>query len=142
MGGPLSVTLADIHLIRTENDVVKPLKPLFYKRYVDDIYSRRKKNCTDQLYHELNNYHPNINLTIEINPKNFLDTQVVIKKKKKKLLYIEMVPNYQCHGHQISLNNINQTQLTQAYIIQNEFLQTLIRKFTELKRSRLSTKIC
>ena len=53
-----------------------------------------------------------------------------------------MVPNYQCHGHQISLNNINQTQLTQAYIIQNEFLQTLIRKFTELKRSRLSTKIC
>ena len=84
MGGPLSVTLADIHLIRTENDVVKPLKPLFYKRYVDDIYSRRKKNYTDQLYHELNNYHPNINLTIEINPKNFLDTQVVIKKKKKK----------------------------------------------------------
>ena len=71
-------------LIRTENDVVKPLKPLFYKRYVDDIYSRRKKNCADLLYHELNNYHPNINLTIEINPKNFLDTQVVIKKKKKK----------------------------------------------------------
>ena len=57
MGGPLSITLADIHLIRTENDVVKPLKPLFYKRYVDDIYSRRKKNYTDQLYHELNNYH-------------------------------------------------------------------------------------
>ena len=82
MGGPLSVTLADIHLIRTENDVVKPLKPLFYKRYVDDIYSRCKKNCTDQLYHELNNYHPNINLTIEINPKKFLDTQVIIKNGK------------------------------------------------------------
>ena len=30
MGGPLSVTLADIHMIRTENDVVKPLKSLFY----------------------------------------------------------------------------------------------------------------
>ena len=82
MGGPLSVTLADIHTIRTENDVVKPLKPLFYKRYLDDIYSRRKKNCTDQLYHELNKYHPNINLTIEINPKKFLDTQVIIKNGK------------------------------------------------------------
>ena len=47
MGGPLSVTLADVYMIRTENDVVELLKPLFYKQYVDDIYSRRKKNCTD-----------------------------------------------------------------------------------------------
>ena len=43
MGGPLSVTLADIHMIRTENDVVKLLKPLFYKRYVDDIYTTQIK---------------------------------------------------------------------------------------------------
>ena len=71
MGGPLSVTMADIHMIRTENEVVKPMKPLFYKRYVDDIYSYSKKNCTDQLYHELNNHYPNTNLTIEINPKKF-----------------------------------------------------------------------
>ena len=82
MGGSLSVTLTDIHMIRTENDVVKPLKPVFYKRYVDGIYSRRKKNCTDQLCHELNNYHPNINLTIEINPKKFLYTQVITKNRK------------------------------------------------------------
>ena len=40
-GGPLSVTLADIHLIRTENDAVKPFKPVFYKQYDDDIYNRR-----------------------------------------------------------------------------------------------------
>ena len=32
MGGPLSVTLSDIHLTRTENNVVKPEKPLFYRR--------------------------------------------------------------------------------------------------------------
>ena len=57
MGGPLSVTLADIQLVRTENDVVKPLKLLFYKRYLDNISSRRKKSCSDQLYHELNNCH-------------------------------------------------------------------------------------
>ena len=42
MGGPLSVTLTDIHMIRTKNDVVKPLKQMFYKRYIDDIYSRRE----------------------------------------------------------------------------------------------------
>ena len=56
MGGPLSVTLTDIYIIRKENDVFKPLKPVIYKRYVDDIHSRCKKNCTDQLCHELSNY--------------------------------------------------------------------------------------
>ena len=56
MGGPLSVILADIQMIRTENDVVKPLKPPFYKRYVDEIYIRHETNCIHKLYHELNNY--------------------------------------------------------------------------------------
>ena len=37
LGGPLSVTLADIHMIRTEKDIT-PLKPIFYKIFVDDIY--------------------------------------------------------------------------------------------------------
>ena len=82
MGGPLSQTLADIHMIRTENDVVKLLKSISYWRYVDDIHSHRKKNCTDQLYHELNNYHPNINLATGINPSKFLGTQVIIKNGK------------------------------------------------------------
>ena len=69
-------------MIQTENNVVKSLQPVFYKRYLDDIYSRRKKNWTDQLYHEFNNYHPNIHLTIKINPKKFLDTQVITKRGK------------------------------------------------------------
>ena len=34
MGGTLSVTLADIHMIRTKYDVVKQLKRLFNKRIV------------------------------------------------------------------------------------------------------------
>ena len=31
MGSPLSVILGDIHMVRTENEVVKPTSPLFYK---------------------------------------------------------------------------------------------------------------
>ena len=77
MGGPLSVTLAEIHMIRMENDVVIPLKPIFYKRFVDDIINRRKKNVPDELFFRLNNYHRNIKLTIEISPVKFLDTQLV-----------------------------------------------------------------
>ena len=30
MGGPLSVILADIHIVRTENGVVKPMNSPFY----------------------------------------------------------------------------------------------------------------
>ena len=34
------------------------------------------------MYHELNSYHPNINLIIEINPKKFLDTKVITRNGK------------------------------------------------------------
>ena len=39
MGGPLSVTFSDIYMVKMENDVVIPSKPVFYCRFVDDIYS-------------------------------------------------------------------------------------------------------
>ena len=37
MVGPLSVILTDTNMVRTENEVVKPMKPPFYKRFVDVI---------------------------------------------------------------------------------------------------------
>ena len=49
MGGPISVVLSDIYVCKMEEDIVAPSKPLFYKRYVDDTYVRRKKNETDEL---------------------------------------------------------------------------------------------
>ena len=42
IGGPLSVTFSDIYMVKMENDVVIPSKPIFYCRFVDDIYSRLK----------------------------------------------------------------------------------------------------
>ena len=94
MGGPLSVTLSDIHMIRMETDVVVPIRPIFYKRYVDDIYNRRQKNTRDVLYNAINNYHPKIKLTIETNPQRFLDREIThihgtietrVHRKKTKL---------------------------------------------------------
>ena len=67
-------------MIRTEKDIVPPLKLIFYKRFVDDIYTKRKKGIHDKLYERLNNYHPNIKLTIEINPNKFLDTEIIENK--------------------------------------------------------------
>ena len=50
---------------------------MFYKRFVDDIYNRKKKGTHDNLHEKLNNYHPNIKLRIEINPNKFLDTEII-----------------------------------------------------------------
>ena len=50
MGGTMSVVFADIYMCKMEDDVVAPLKPIFYKRYVDDTYVRKKKNTTDDLF--------------------------------------------------------------------------------------------
>ena len=75
MGGPLSVTFSDIYMVKMENDVVIPSKPIFYHRFVDDIYSRRKLG-DNVLFDRLNSYHPNIKLTIEVNPSKFLGTKL------------------------------------------------------------------
>ena len=42
MGEPVTVTFSDVYIGKIENDVVTPSKPIFYRRFVDDIYSRRK----------------------------------------------------------------------------------------------------
>ena len=62
MGGPISAVLSDIFICKMEEDTVATSKPLFYKRYVDDTYVRRKKNETDELYL----YHQNIKLTAKL----------------------------------------------------------------------------
>ena len=76
MGGPISVVFTDIYMCRMEDDVVAPLKLIFYKRYVDDTYVR-KKNATDELFEKFNTYPDNIKLTIEENPTKSLDTETV-----------------------------------------------------------------
>ena len=60
------------------SNIVISHRPIFYKRYVDDIINRRKKHEEDLLFKKLNNYHPKIKLTIEINPPKFLDTEIII----------------------------------------------------------------
>ena len=76
MGSPLSVTFSKIYMIKMASEIAIPQKPLFYHRYVDDIYSRRKKFKHDELFEKLNNYHPKIKLTIEFSPTRFLNTSL------------------------------------------------------------------
>ena len=78
MGGLLSVILADINMVRDENEVVKPMNPPFCKRFVDDICRRRNNFQQDVLFEALNNFHPNVKLTIQVNPEKFLDTKIIV----------------------------------------------------------------
>ena len=77
MGGPLSVIMSDIFMTKLENDVVRPFNPPFYKRFVDDCITKRKRNEHDKLFELINNYHRNIKFTIEIQPTKFLDTKLI-----------------------------------------------------------------
>ena len=60
-----------------EEDIVISANPIFYKRYVDDTCVWWKQHETDELFIDLNSYHENIKLTLEINPNKFLDTEII-----------------------------------------------------------------
>ena len=62
-------------MVKVENIVVIPSKPIFHRRFVDDIYSRRELG-DNVLFDRLNNYHSNIKLTIEVNPSKYLDSKL------------------------------------------------------------------
>ena len=84
MGDLISVVFSEIYMCKMEQDVVKPLKPMFYKHYVHDTYVKRKRNKSDTLFDVLNSYHPNIKFTLEQNPKRFLDTQIIKENNRIK----------------------------------------------------------
>ena len=92
-----------------ENSIVIPHKPIFYKKYVDDLINLRKKREEDPLFKKLNNYHPKIKLTIQINPPNFLDIEIIILNNKNVTSYIENKVNYLFLGNLKFLSIINVT---------------------------------
>lgn len=80
MGKRFAPAYADIYLAEWENTVYPlcPLKPFRFYRYLDDIWGIWKHSMAEFLQFTtiLNNHHPSINLTHEINHSevHFLDT--------------------------------------------------------------------
>ena len=68
-------------MVRTGNEVVKPMNPTFYKRFVDDIHSKRNNSQQDALFETLNNFHLNLKFTIEVNPAKLLDTKIILNNE-------------------------------------------------------------
>ena len=61
---------------KMEKDVVILLKPKFSCRYVNGTYKRKNENQPDELFKRMKKYHPNISLTVEVNPFIFLGKKV------------------------------------------------------------------
>ena len=53
----LSGISADVHIGRTDNEVVKPIKFLFYEQFVDNIYCKRNMFQKNMLFQALNDFH-------------------------------------------------------------------------------------
>ena len=133
MGNPLSVALASIFMAKLERDIVHPAKPILYRRYVDDIFTRKKKNAEDTLITKLNNYHKNIRFTVEKNLTKFLDSKLelingeyhttVNRNRKLPMNWSSEVPK------KFKRNTIN-NDLHRDSIISNDFNQEI----EEIKR--------
>ena len=83
MGGPLSVIFSNSYMTKTE-EVVKPTNPSFYKRFVNYIISKKKKDQPNLLLEKLNNHHHNIKYTIETMPQKFPDTRIIYEDNQIK----------------------------------------------------------
>ena len=70
-------------MVKIENDVVIPPKPIFYCIFADDINSRLKLG-DNVSFDRLNNYHPNNRLTIEVKPSKFLEIKLITSNGANK----------------------------------------------------------
>ena len=57
MGGQLSVIFSDSYMVKLKYNISVLLNLKFYRRYVDDMFSRRKVNTNNILFEWLNNKH-------------------------------------------------------------------------------------
>ena len=112
MGGPVSVVFSDIFMCKMEEDVVVPAKLMFYKRYIDDIYIGRKENVNDELFQNWNCYHTNIKLTLEENPRKFVDTKIIRKSNTISTQVFRKLTKFSVHWSSKIATNYKRNAIT------------------------------
>ena len=82
MGTKVAVSFANIFMSVIETEIINKskIKPLEWKRYIDDVFSLwdTKREEYDQFILEANRHHPTIKVTTDISDKgtNFLDSTI------------------------------------------------------------------
>ena len=112
MGAPVSVVFSDIFMCKMDEIVVVPAKPIFYKRYVDETYIRRKKNVTDKLFQNLNNYHTNIKFILDKHTRRLLDTKTIRKNNTISTHVFTKLTKFPIHWSSKSPTNYKRNGIT------------------------------
>ena len=162
MGNPLSAVLSGIFMSKLEKDIVYPSNPILYRRYVDDIFTRKKKDEEDSLLPKLNSYHENIKFTVEKDLTKFLDTKLdlidgsyntsVNRNRKLPMHWSSKVPkkfkrnviNNDLHrASKISSNiieDINEIRQKYKYAdFPRKYVESVIKDFTEKQTNQSNT---
>ena len=136
MGSPLGPALANAFLCHHERSWLEdcPLAyaPVFYARYVDDIFVLlRSRDHIERLATYLSSKHPNINFTFEVEEDNrlaFLDVNVYRDSDKfsssvhRKDTFSGVFTNYEAFIPDIYKEGLVSTLLYRAYMINSSFL--------------------
>lgn len=145
-------------MAKLERDIVDPAKPILYKRYVDDVFTRKKKNIDDTLITKLNSYHKSIRFTVEKNLTKFLDTKInlingeyhttVNRNRKLPMNWSSEVPkkfkrnaiNNDLHRANVISNNFTrETEIIQQKYrhadFPKPFIDSVIRQFEEKRNA-------
>ena len=82
MGTKMAVAFANIFMAKIEKEILRQssIKPIFWKRFIDDVISvwDTSRNEIEEFLLKANNFHPTIKFTAEISETEttFLDTKV------------------------------------------------------------------
>jgi len=79
MGCPAAVVFAQIFMFAVESSVIARIKPLLYKRFIDDVFAIcRSRSEAENLITCLNQVNPNIHLTFQISDSSvdFMDLTI------------------------------------------------------------------
>ena len=94
MGTKMAVAFANIFMAKIEKEILRQssIKPIFWKRFIDDVISvwDTSRNEIEEFLLKANNFHPTIKFTAEISETEttFLDTKVYkgVRFKKDSIL--------------------------------------------------------
>ena len=97
MGTKMAVAFANIFMARIEKQILSQscIKPLFWKRYIDDVFSlwNTSLDKIESFVKKANNFHSTIKFTAEMSETEitFLDTKVYkgVRFDKESILHVQ-----------------------------------------------------
>ena len=96
MGTKMAVASANIFIAKVETDILSQsvIKPLVWKRFIDDIFSlwNVSRDEISKFIEQANKHHPTIKFTAEISETEttFLDTNVYKGERLKKAAVLDV----------------------------------------------------